>query len=171
MKIKHLPRTSAIDSARELWTLLLCETELGHSTTRELVDACATQVTLAKYKSSDGKVKSQSLNTLKAACDVVVEPGGWERVDELRKTIRNIGLPSSSTHHAKKRDAIKTLEATRKRELAEQARNQKLLRERAVFIAAYSSLISIIHQSHDPDLKEKLREHEATYDIKRIKAE
>src|ERR1700730_7066704 len=163
---KLLPSPAAIDSTRELW-LLLQEAEQNESAEFEsLKKNCQTQVTLSKFSLPSRKIKPLALNTLKAAADTVIENGGWAKLDSKRKEIYHSTFLKGERRRTK--DSI--LKSSQDRLKSEKEKNRVMLLERVVTVAAYRDLVAAVleYSNTNPGLMERLKRHEATFDIKII---
>ncbi|WP_321797472.1 hypothetical protein [Caballeronia sp. J97] len=163
----HEPSSTSVDSTRNLWIQMCAAIEKPTAAPRSLLNACVTQVALSKYCWSEKKINALSLNTLKGAADKVVEPGGWEALNDIRKKLYVASL--TCTHAAKKtRRGFGFRLAKVSEELeASQSRIQKLLRSRVVLLQAYSDIIDILraYRTLDAQLDARLRNHEVMFDI------
>lgn len=116
----------------------------------ELVNACRTQSSLATFESADLGVSRLSLNSLKAAAELVVEDGGWAHLDLLRRQIKGA---RSSSQPSKKKRVSQSRRETNDLDTAD--------RGRLLIGRAYLDLLSLIRSvsARDDELASKLRRH------------
>lgn len=162
------PSRTAVESAFNLWLQLTKATSGSGDPPRKLLNACATQGALAQYRSDEHQIRPLALNTLKVAAKFAVETGGWEALDALRKRVHLLGLNQNNATQRTNRSAVNQLKI-KKDEIEELSnRNQKLLRNRTELLQAYGDIIDILStfRALNPDLAERLKRHEAMFDIK-----
>lgn len=167
---RHQPSPRAVNSLRNLWTQML-----GALSSPEipcapgLREACATQEKLSNFECGDLEIFPLALNTFKSAAQVAVENGGWESFDQLRRNVYASSLPLLQANKKAKRSlgSQNTSLRSELRELRE--RNQSLLRGRAVLLSAYFDVVKTLRESQrdNPEIVEKLREHEVRFDIRK----
>jgi hypothetical protein len=161
---------AAVDSTRELW-LALSEAVTSPSKTQpKLLAACATQASLAKYTSDDGKIRSYSLNALKVAADDAVEIGGWSAIEALRKQAYLHALPIQTASNKARRGTGYRLDQANKTISFLDERIQQLLRSRVTLLSAYTDIIEILRTNRhlDPKLEAQLKQHESTFAVRRL---
>jgi hypothetical protein len=134
-----------------------------------LKEACATQEKLSKFECQDKEILPLSLNTFKSAAQVAVENGGWKSLDQLRREIYANYLPVLQARNKIKRSLGTRNSVLRAENHELRERNQALLRGRAVLLSAYFDIFKILRDSQQfhPEIKEKLREHEVRFDIRK----
>jgi hypothetical protein len=168
---KPRPSSAAIASARNLWTVL-CQMSSGKKLTapRTLAQACVTQATLAKYAWPEKEIRPLSLNTLKAAAEEGVEPGGWAALDEVRKKVHLQSLSQKDRNLKEKRRLGFRLASAADTIRMHEARVQALLRSRFTLLQAYGDAIDLLktYQHLNPSLAKRLERHESMFDLKLI---
>lgn len=70
-----------------------------------LLKACTSQGGLAKLDLPSEGVTPMSLNTLKSKADEVIEEGGWNRLDEMRRSYLEVGKTSAARPFSTRRRA------------------------------------------------------------------
>lgn len=166
----HQPSSRAVNSVRNLWTQMLgVKNSLDGICRPGLREACATQEKLSKFECKEEQIFSLALNTFKAAADVAVEKGGWEKLDELRREIYVISLPILQANKKVKRSLGNQVGRLRSENQDLKEKNKYLLRGRAILLSAYFDAIKTMRESqgHYPEMAEKLREHEVRFDVRK----
>ncbi|CAL8477407.1 hypothetical protein [Caballeronia sp. S22] len=166
----HLPTKAAIDSVRNLWFELLAAERSPTSVPPDLLAACSTQEKLSRYRCYEKSILPLSLNTFKAAAQIAVENGGWGRLDDIRRKLFRRSEPHNLARRKNSRRLGSRLAVAQQNINHLEQSNQQLLRGRAVLLHAYSDVLALLrkHQSLSPLLSEQLREHEATFDIRKL---
>lgn len=167
----HRPSNDAVESTRHLWAELRAAAEDStNPIARRLMRACATQATLSKFSCEEKKIRPLALNTLKAAAESAVEPGGWNKLDETRKALHLLNLSSKELRGKARRGASQRLSAAAEVNRTLEERNMNLLRSRIVLLQAYSDAIRLLKtfQDLDDNLAQQLRRHESMFDVRVI---
>ncbi|BBU30188.1 hypothetical protein BTHE68_39220 [Burkholderia sp. THE68] len=167
---KHRPSPRAVNSLRNLWTQMLgVRNSPDFSSAPGLREACATQERLAKFECRDAQIFPLALNTFKLAAEIAVEKGGWESFNQLRREVYASSLPTLQANRKVKRSLGRQVNSLRFEIQELREMNQNLLRGRAVLISAYFDAVKTLRgfQGNSPEITEKLREHEARFDIRR----
>jgi hypothetical protein len=166
----HVPIAKSIDSTRALWLLLTCAVERPEQASTKLIAACATQVTLSRFRDASNNIIPLSLNTLKGAARIAIESGGWETLDSLRRKVALLSLASKKQNQRPARGLRQQLENRIKENFELNKRVQELLRGRTLLLSAYMDAIEMLktHTSLSPALSERLVEHESIFDIRAL---
>lgn len=165
MKSEIKPRKEHIKNARARWLLLQCTVNGTEAPPPYLKDACQTQQSFSELKIEKKEIIPLSLNTLKLTAELAVIPGGWKELERLRKLCKN--LFSTSIQADKKPTAMAALRL-RKKELM--SSEEQYLRGQAIMLRAYQDLLKTLRgvSSENPTAYQKLRAHEAIYDIRAL---
>lgn len=167
---RHQPSPRAVNSVRNLWTQMLGVKASPDATCAPgLLEACVTQEKLSKFECKNAHIFSFSLNTFKAAAEVAVENGGWESFNQLRREVYASSLPTLLASRKAKRSLGGQVRNLQKDIHDLRQRNQYLLRGRAILLSAYFDAIATLREARTryPEMAEKLREHEARFDIRK----
>lgn len=143
-------RSNVQSSAYARYKLLSEAIAQKGSVPAELLTACRTQSSLAEFESKDLGITGISLNSLKAAAELVVEDGGWARLDELRRQIKGT---KTAPHPPKQKRLSQSRRATNDLDSAD--------RGRLLIGRAYLDLLSLIRAAsgRDEELASKLKRH------------
>ncbi|NIE66841.1 hypothetical protein [Burkholderia sp. Ax-1719] len=163
----HRPSARAINSARNLWVQLTAATD-SINPPRALLNACATQESLAAFESEEKEIRPLALNTLKSAAELAVENGGWHAMNDLRMRLFLRAIAHNYPERRSRRGLGFQLR-TKKDEIAIlNDRYQHLLRSRATLLQAYSDIVDLLktYRTLSPNLSDRLKRHEAMFDIK-----
>lgn len=165
------PSRAAVESAKNLWRELTAATKASSAASKQLLNACATQVQLAKYKDSGKNIRPLSLNTLKAAAEIAVESGGWAAMNELRRQAHLHGLNDTEAKAKTDRTLGHRLTVKEKQIDNLTNANQQLLKNRTMLLEAYSDILKILktYSSLSPDLAAQLARHESMFDVRKVK--
>ncbi|MCE9958428.1 hypothetical protein [Aeromonas rivipollensis] len=131
-----------------------------------LLKACKSQGGLAKLDLPAEGITPMALNTLKTKADEVIEDGGWEKLNEMRKSYlvagkgvaAKLGTTSGRTANLKsKLDAVEEALQTERR-------------YRIRLQVAYDALLSRMKTSAatDPDLAHFINRHVTGFSFKRL---
>jgi hypothetical protein len=137
---------------------------------RRLMSACATQVALSKFRCEEKKIRPLSLNTLKAAAENAVEPGGWNKLEETRKSLHVRSRSSKEQQRKAKRGIAHRLNSSAEANRTLEERIRNLLLSRVVLLQAYADAIDLLKtfQGLDTTLAQRLKRHESMFDLKLI---
>lgn len=130
-----------------------------------LLKACKSQGGLAKLDLPAEGIKPMALNTLKAKADEVIEDGGWEKLDDMRKSYlvagRSIAVDSATS--SRTANLKSKLEAT-----VEALKTERRYRLRLQ--VAYDALLARMKTSaaNDPDLAHFINRHVTGFSFKRL---
>lgn len=131
-----------------------------------LLKACRSQGGLAKLDLSAEGITPMALNTLKAKADEVIEDGGWEKLDEMRRSylIAGKGMAAKSATTSSSTANLKS-----KLKAAEEALETER-RYRIRLQVAYEALLSRMKTSaaNDPDLALFINRHVTGFSFKRL---
>ncbi|MGF6787378.1 hypothetical protein [Paraburkholderia sp. 35.1] len=166
---KHVPTAQAVASTTALWLLLKQALSTPAEAPPALVIACATQVTLSRYKNASKEIFPLALNTLKSAAATAVQPGGWDELESLRKRVARLRT-SWSPKLKRTRGIREKLEQTDAENAELKRKVQNLLRGRSTLLSAYMDTIEIlrVHAHLSPALVARLSEHEAIFNIRTL---
>jgi hypothetical protein len=145
-------------SVRALFTLLRKADVSTSRISTLLSDACENQQRLAELTILEHGVHRMSLNTLKSVANIVIEDGGWKKIDELRRRIR-----FRRANHSRR---VKSRLQRRINKLSEMnSKLEEAFRIRSVMNRAYFDAISILRSqaTNDTIIRQKLERHFATY--------
>jgi hypothetical protein len=162
----------SIESTLNLWAELRAATYNTASASKKLIQACATQAALARYRCPEKNIRPLALNTLKAAAEEAVELGGWKQLNELRRTLHARGLSGAEQRRKTNRGLGHRLNSAAESNKALQARIKNLLRSRVVMLQAYGDIVDLLktYQHLDANLAQRLKRHERMFDLKLIAA-
>lgn len=163
------PSDASIESARNLWAELRAVVENSERhVSQELLRACATQASLSRFRCDEKNIRPLALNTLKVAAEMAVEPGGWNKLDELRKSLYLRSLSTKGKHRKSKRGLSYRLETAAEVNEVLQARIKNLLLSRVVLLQAYADAIDLLRtfKHLDTNLPQRLKRHESMFDLK-----
>lgn len=131
-----------------------------------LLKACGSQGGLAKLDLSSEGVSPMALNTLKAKADEVIEEGGWNKLDEMRRSYLAAGQASASKPPSTRKRAsdLKTKLEQLERALETERRYRIRLE------VAYEALLDRMRSTSksDPDLAHFINRHVAGFSFKRL---
>jgi hypothetical protein len=167
----HQPSDASVESVRNLWAELCAATEsTTYYASRTLLRACATQTALSKFRCDEKKIRPLALNTLKAAAEKAVEPGGWDKLEELRKTLYLRSLSSKERNRKAKRGLGYRLDSAAEANKSLQERIKNLLLNRVALLQAYADAIDLLKtfRGLDANLAQRLQRHESMFDLKLI---
>lgn len=131
-----------------------------------LLKACKSQGGLAKLDLPAEGIAPMALNTLKVNADDVIEDGGWEKLDEMRKSF----LAAGSGMIGKSATTVsRTANLKSKLEAAEEALNTER-RYRIRLQVAYEALLNRmkISAANDSDLVHFINRHVTGFSFKRL---
>jgi hypothetical protein len=128
----------------------------------DVVAACASQGSLARFSKPDLSIRAMSINTLKSAADAVVQAGkgGWVELDSIRRAIwKNSQKPRSLPSSISKLDRVRG----KNRDLNIKLDQER--RARASLVRAYTELLSITRAAarREPELERRLARHLKTF--------
>jgi len=128
--------------------------------------ACRSQGGLAKLDLSAEGITPMALNTLKAKANEVIENGGWEKLDDMRKSylVAGQGMAGKSAATSGRTANLKS-----KLEVAEEALKTER-RYRIRLQVAYEALLARMKTSTttDPDLAHFINRHVTGFSFKRL---
>lgn len=168
----YQPSALSIESTLNLWAELRAATDNTGRASKKLIQACATQATIARFECPEKNIQPLALNTLKAAADEAVEPGGWNQLNELRKTLYLRGLSGAEQRRKANRGVVHRLNSVAESNKALEERIKNLLRSRVVMLQAYGDIVDLLktYQDLDVNLAQRLKRHERMFDLKLIAA-
>jgi hypothetical protein len=168
----YQPSAISIESTLNLWAELRAATDNTAHASKELIQACATQAALSRFRCVEKNIRPLALNTLKAAADEAVELGGWNKLNELRKTLYSRGLSGAERRRKVNRGLGHRLNSAAESNKALQERVKILLRSRIVMLQAYGDIVDLLktYQDLDANLAQRLKRHENMFDLKVIAA-
>jgi hypothetical protein len=148
-------KDSTLTQAKKRWALMTRYLERPSSINDKFLTACASQPALAAFSSDDLGLRPISLNSLKAAVEIVVENGGWDAFDGRRRDIRRLCTLSKKNSQPAPESEYKT--NARSLDNADRAR---LLLGRA-----YNDLLILARTfaKKDDELAERLKRHETLW--------
>lgn len=131
-----------------------------------LVKACKSQGGLAKLDLPVEGITPMALNTLKAKADEVIEDGGWEKLDDMRKCylVAGKGVAAKSATTSSRTANLKS-----KLDAAEESLKTER-RYRIRLQVAYEALLSRMKTSaaNDSDLAHFINRHVTGFSFKRL---
>ncbi|WP_413196778.1 hypothetical protein [Pararobbsia alpina] len=167
---KHAPIDKSVDSTRALWLLLKAAIEQPGKVSEKLVAACATQASICLFQDPHNKIVRLSLNTLKNAAEIAVEPGGWKELNSLRRKVAILRLANTHGRIRNGRGIREELKRKIKENLELVQRVQELLRGRTLLLSAYMDTVEMLrtHAKLSPVLHERLHEHESIFNVRTL---
>jgi hypothetical protein len=149
-------------NAKETYKLLQKYEKDPSSAPRSVIAACRTQRTLAEFVMTENNIVHVALNNLIKWSEIVIEDGGYDRLDEIREKIWKHSKNTVKQTVTPKKSA----EITRKEsvECWDQSERERLIIERAYF-----ELLAILrHRAMaEPKLRDQLDRHIAKFSLKR----
>lgn len=148
-------------NAYETYKLLLKYENNISGAPLKIVSACKSQGALAKLDMQDNKIVPVSLNNLKNWSNIVVEDGGWDRIENLRSKIFKESKKKKNDETVKKTNEFKVNEL---KDCLNKSERERLSLERAYF-----ELFEILrnHAIKTPKLRFQLDRHTAMFSMKR----
>lgn len=145
-------------STEALYELLAEASKAPALATPKLLAACMNQSTLASFELREFGVINMSLNTLKASANRRI-PGGWRRLDELRRNVRSNTVKTTEVRNKTSSDNRK-LEVQLLKERLDHA-----IRTRAILLRAYMDALTILRGAalKDELTSNQLERHSATF--------
>lgn len=130
------------------------------SSKTRIAAACANQGAFARWKSPDGKITPMALATLKRAANLVIEDGGWSRLDRLRRAVYRA---AAGQHRSRTRTRSKDREEIRRLRESLDA----LRRDYFVVHTCYFDLLRLVTSisSDDERLRELLKRHRTSFSL------
>lgn len=122
--------------------------------------SCQSQAEFAELSLLASEVQKHALNTLKSAADVLIEQGGWRRMDKMRRDCRKLEKNAGKERGRAKRNASTEADA-----LVIERRGR--IRLEVAYVELFKKLATIA--KNDPDLDSFLQRHQAGFSIDRVK--
>lgn len=155
-------------SVRARWTAIKEASKSPVNAPEKLVAACKTQEALAALDLPEKNISSLSLNTLKSTADLVIEDGGWKKLDAGRKGVFSFSRITTGEKKQKRRKPA--LQNARDDVVVLKGKLTDERRARLVLLRAYLDLLNIVRPLTDENetLRTQLRRHESTWDIRAL---